>query len=87
MPYRQTEVFTRFLPGFVDGLQAPDVAIKGRVNGLSMDLGDSLVESNRPVSIVVDASGDKIHDRGDRIRRVWNVRMGYLKMEYTSPST
>ena len=30
---------------------------KGRVNGLRVDLGDSLVKSNGPVSIAVDASG------------------------------
>jgi len=41
-----------------DGPQVPDYStIKGRVNGLRMDLGDSLVKSNGPVSIAVDASG------------------------------
>jgi len=42
----------------VDGLQVPDYStIKGRVNGLRVDLGDSLVKSKGPVSIAVDASG------------------------------
>ena len=50
----------RFLSGFVDGLQVPDYStIKGRVNGLRVDLGDSLVKSKGPVSIAVDASGIK----------------------------
>jgi hypothetical protein len=60
MPYRQTEGFVRFLSGFAveDGLQVPDYStIKGRVNGLRVDLGDSLVKSKGPVSIAVDASG------------------------------
>jgi len=60
MPYGQTEGFVRFLPGFAveDGPQVPDHStIKGRVNGLRVDLGDSLVKSNGPVSIAVDASG------------------------------
>jgi hypothetical protein len=59
-PYGQTEGFVRFLSGFVvdDGLQVPDYStIKGRVNGLRVDLGDSLVKSNGSVSIAVDASG------------------------------
>lgn len=33
------------------------LTIKGRVNGLRVDLGDSLVKSKGPVSIAVDASG------------------------------
>ena len=49
-----------------------------------MDLGDSLVKSKGPVSIAVDASGIKVHNGGDWIRRVWKVRKGYLKMEYSS---
>jgi hypothetical protein len=72
----------RFLSGFADGLQVPDHStIKGRVNELRVDLGDSLVKSKGPVSIAVDASGIKVHNGGDWIRRVWKVRKGYLKME------
>ena len=48
----------RFPSGFVDGLQVPDYStINRRVNGLRVDLGDSLVKSKGPVSIAVDASG------------------------------
>jgi len=50
----------RFLSGFAvdDGLQVPDYStINRRVNGFRVDLGDSLVKSNGPVSIAVDASG------------------------------
>jgi hypothetical protein len=49
-----------------DGLQVPDCStMKGRVNGLGVDLGDSLVESKGPVGIAVDASGIEVHDGGD----------------------
>jgi len=63
--------------------------MKGRVNGIRVDLGDSLVKSNGPVSIAVDASGieSRSTTEGDWIRRTWKVKKGYLKMEYTSPST
>jgi hypothetical protein len=82
----------RFLSGFAvdDGLQVPDHStIKGRVNGLRVDLGDSLVKSKGPVSIAVDASGIESRSTtgGDWIRRVRKVRRGYLKMECTSPWT
>jgi len=90
MPYRQTEGFVRFPSGFVveDGLQVPDYStINRRVNKLRVDLGDSLIKSKGPVSIAVDASGIKVHNGGDWIRRVWKVRKGYLKVEYTSPWT
>ncbi|MFP3209621.1 MAG: hypothetical protein RXR82_08065 [Nitrososphaeria archaeon] len=64
-----------------DGLQVPDYStMSGRVNGLRVDLGDSPVESNGPVSIAVDASGIEVHDGGDWIRRVRKVRKGYLKI-------
>jgi hypothetical protein len=49
--------FVRFPSGFADGLQVPGCpTTRGRVNGLGVDLGDSLVRSNGPVSIVIDAS-------------------------------
>jgi len=52
------------------------------VNGLHVDLDESLIKSNRPVSIAVDASGVKVHNGGDWIRRVWKVKKGYLKIHF-----
>ena len=56
--------------------------INRRVNGLHVDLDESLIKSNRPVSIAVDASGVKVHNGGDWIRRVWKVKKGYLKIHF-----
>jgi IS5 family transposase len=67
----------------VEGLQVPDHStINRRVNRLHVDLDESLVKSNRPVSIAVDASGVKVHNGGDWIRRVWKVKKGYLKIHF-----
>ena len=85
MPYRHTEGFVRFLSGFAveGGMQAPDYStINGMVNRLRVDLGDSLVKSKGPVSVAVDASGIKVHNRRDWIRRAWKVRKGYLKIRF-----
>ena len=82
-PYRQTEGFVHFLSKFVEGLQAPDYStIDRRVNRLHVDLDESLVRSNSPVSIAVDSSGVKVHNGGDWIRRVWKVKKGYLKIHF-----
>jgi IS5 family transposase len=82
-PYRQTEGFVHFLSRFVDGLQVPDYStIDRRVNRLEIDLDESLVKSNSPVSIAVDSSGVKVHNGGDWIRRVWKVKKGYLKIHF-----
>jgi len=64
-------------------MQAPDYStINGMVNRLRVDLGDSLVKSKGPVSVAVDASGIKVHNRRDWIRRAWKVRKGYLKIRF-----
>jgi len=77
MPWGRTGGFARLLSGFADGLLVPDCStMKGRVNGLGVDLGDSPVESNGPVGIAVDASGIEVHDGGDRIR----LRCGHLQL-------
>ncbi|MDG7024977.1 MAG: IS5 family transposase [Nitrososphaerota archaeon] len=82
-PYRQTEGFVKSLSRFVDGLKAPDYStIDRRTNHLQVDLDDSLVRSNDPVSIAVDASGVKVHNGGDWIRHVWKVKKGYLKIHF-----
>lgn len=82
-PYRQTEGFVHFLSRFVEGLQVPDYStIDRRVNRLQIDLEESLIKSNNPVSIAIDSSGVKVHNGGDWIRRVWKVRKGYLKVHF-----
>jgi len=49
----------------VEGLQAPDYStIDRRVNRLQIGLDEGLVKSNNPVSITVDSSGVKVHNRG-----------------------
>jgi len=82
-PYRQTEGFVHFLSKHIEGLQVPDYStINRRVNRLHVDLDESLIKSNRAVSIAVDASGVKVHNGGDWIRQVWKVKKGYLKIHF-----
>jgi hypothetical protein len=52
------------------------------VDRLDLSLEDTLVRSNGPVSVAVDASGVKVHNSGDWIRKVWKVRKGYLKIHF-----
>ena len=85
MPYRHTEEFARLLSGFAmeDGLQVSDYStINRRLNRLRVDLGGRLVKSKGAVSVAVDASGAKVHNGRDWIRRVWKVRKGYLKIHF-----
>jgi hypothetical protein len=83
LPYRQNEGFIRALSKYVNGLGVPDYStIDRRVNRLNLSLEDTLVKSNGPVSIAVDASGIKVHNGGDWIRRVWKVKKGYLKIHF-----
>lgn len=83
MPYRQAEGFVASLSKFVDGLKAPDYStMDRRMNKLEVSLDESLVKSNFPVSIAVDASGIKVHNGGDWIRHVWKVKKGYLKIHF-----
>jgi hypothetical protein len=64
-PHRQTEGFVEYLSWFVDGLKALDYStMDRRVSRLRIDLDDSLVRSNSPVSIAVDHSGVKVHNGG-----------------------
>ena len=83
LPYRQTEGFVRAMSKHVKGLRAPDYStIDRRANELKLDLEDTLVKTNGPVSIAVDASGIKVHNSGDWIRKVWKVKRGYLKIHF-----
>ena len=83
LPYRQTEGFVIFLSRYVEGLKVPDYStIERRINRLKISLEDSLVRSSAPVTIAVDASGVKVHNGGDWIRKVWKVKKGYLKIHF-----
>ena len=79
LPYRQTEGFLRALRRFDSRIHVPDYStIDRRVNRLDIkldekDYGDDIV-------LAVDASGIKVSNRGDWMRRKWKVRRGYLKI-------
>src|SRR3989454_7215201 len=83
MPYRETEGFVHFLSKHIEGLKVPDYStIDRRVNRLDIDLDESLIRSNSPVTIAVDSSGVKVHNGGDWIRHAWKVKKGYLKVHF-----
>ncbi len=79
LPYRQTEGFLKALRRFDSRIHVPDYSTIDRsVNRLNVkmdteDYGDDLV-------IAVDASGIKVSNRGDWMRRKWRTRRGYLKI-------
>jgi IS5 family transposase len=81
LPYRQTEGFVEALSRYMEGLSAPDyTTLNRRVNRLQVDLSLEDIQPDEPVTIAVDASGIKVANSGDWIRRVWKVRKGYLKI-------
>jgi hypothetical protein len=83
LPYRQAEGFILFLSNHIGGLPVPDYStMNRRMNKLEISLEHSLINSNSPVSIAVDASGIKVHNGGDWIRHVWKVKKGYLKVHF-----
>jgi hypothetical protein len=69
----------------VDGLRpltTPQSTV-GSTNRPQIDLEESLIRSNRPVTIAVDSSaGVKVHNGGDWVRHVWKVKKGYLKIYF-----
>lgn len=72
-----------FLSKHVESLKVPDYStIERRVNRLEISLDDTLIKSNAPVTIAVDASGIKVHNSGDWMRKVWKVKRGYLKIHF-----
>jgi len=79
LPYRQTEGFMKALRRFDSRIHVPDYStIDRRVNRLHVkldteDYGDDIV-------LAVDASGIKVSNRGDWMRRKWRIRRGYLKI-------
>jgi len=83
LPYRQAEGFIISLSNHIGGLSVPDYStMNRRMNKLNLSLEDTLINSNAPVSIAVDASGIKVHNGGDWIRKVWKVKKGYLKVHF-----
>jgi len=81
LPYRQLEGFTRMLARHVNGLNVPDYSsMAWRIQRLDVKLNDTLASSNDEVVLAVDASGVKVANRGEWIRRKWKVRRGWLKI-------
>lgn len=83
LPFRQTEGFLRALNRLLPDLRKPDHAtIHRRVSNLDLNIADSLRKSKEPVIIAIDASGVKVTNRGDWIRKKWRERKGYLKIHF-----
>jgi len=81
LPYRQSEGFVDALSRYIEGLTAPDyTTLHRRLNRLNVDLGLEDIQPDTPITVAVDASGIKVANSGDWIRRVWKVRKGYLKI-------
>src|SRR3989304_6699676 len=79
LPYRQTEGFLKALRRFDSRIQVPDYStIDRRVNRLNVKLGEE--DYGDDLVIAVDASGIKVSNRGDWMRRRWKIRRGYLKI-------
>jgi hypothetical protein len=81
LPYRQLEGFVRMLAEHVDELRgAPDfTTIWHRVSCVKVEL-DPSVNPDEDVTIAVDSSGIKVSNRGEWIRKMWNVRRGFIKI-------
>jgi len=80
LPYRQLEGFTRALTKHVDGLKTPDyTSIAWRVARMDVAIDPSLMEED-DIVIAADSSGIKVANRGEWIRKKWNVRRGFIKM-------
>jgi hypothetical protein len=79
LPYRQTEGFLKALRRFDSRIEVPDYStIDRRVNRLGVKLDEE--DYGNDLVIAVDASGIKVSNRGDWMRRKWRVRRGYLKI-------
>jgi hypothetical protein len=72
LPYGQTEGFMTFLSKYVDGLKAIDHStLNRRVNKIEIELEDSLLKSNNPVSIAVDS----FRSKGPQRRRLETISL------------
>ncbi|MCX6821909.1 MAG: IS5 family transposase [Candidatus Aenigmarchaeota archaeon] len=84
LPYRQLEGFIRAMIRLNPRLEKPDHAtIHRRVMKLNLNLSDSLKKPGKPITIAVDASGIKVTNRGDWIRKKWKKeKRGFLKIHF-----
>jgi IS5 family transposase len=79
LPYRQEEGFVRSISKYVEGLRVPGYStIWERTQSLDMELEG--VNTDQPISIVLDSSGIKVTNSGDWMRKKWKVKRGYLKI-------
>ena len=79
LPYRQTEGFLKALRRFDSRIQVPDYStIDRRVNRLNVKLSEE--DYGDDIVLAVDASGIKVTNRDDWMRRKWKMRRGYLKI-------
>ena len=79
LPYRQTEGLLKALRKFDSRIHVPDYStIDRRVNRLNVKLDEE--DYGNDLVIAVDASGVKVSNRGDWMRRRWRMRRGYLKI-------
>ena len=79
LPYRQTEGFLKALRRFDSRIEVPDYStIDRRVNRLGVRLDEE--DYGNDLVLAVDASGVKVSNRGDWMRRKWKIRRGYLKI-------
>ena len=80
LPYRQLEGLTKAISKWEPRLSAPDYTTTcRRANGLDVS-PDPRLDPEKPVTIAVDASGIKVADRGEWIRKKWRRRRGFLKI-------
>jgi len=81
LPYRQTEGFLRALERYDARLRTPDYStMNRRVNRLGMSLDGAAAGLGGDLVIALDATGIKVSNRGEWMRRRWKARRGYLKV-------
>jgi len=80
--YRGLEGFVRGLKKLVSGVKVPDYStICRRVNALKLGIQETLLEhQGEDVVISLDASGLKVTNRGEWIRKKWKVHRGWIKV-------
>jgi len=80
LPYRQSEGFTRVLMRHTS-LKTPDfTSIAWRVAKMDVSIDDKIDSDDDDIVIAADSSGIKVANRGEWIRKKWNVRRGFIKM-------
>jgi IS5 family transposase len=79
---RSLESMVSFLAGHMPLLKRIDHStIHRRIASLGLDLGKS-IHHRRSLTVSIDSSGLKVHNRGDWIRHKHKVRRGYLKIHF-----